>query len=226
MTTDAISPLYRLLTWLSPAYPVGAFSYSQGLETAVTQGLVNDETSTEEWIEDSLTGGTQWSDAVIFASAMKAPAIETVAAVNEFALAFPVAAELRAETLAMGRAFAQTTMLAWPCDRLEAALKELRDDITYPVAVACAAAGHGIDKAQATEAWIHAGASNLVSAAVRLVPLGQTAGQRILARLEPTIVAQATAAGAKPLEDLATSTLLADICAMNHETQKTRLFRS
>lgn len=226
MTTDAISPLYRLLTWLSPAYPVGAFSYSQGLETAVTQGLVNDEASTEEWIEDSLTGGTQWSDAVIFANALKSPTIETVTAVNEFALAFPAAAELRAETLAMGRAFAQTTMLAWPCDWLEAALKELGDDITYPVAVACAAAGHGIAKDQATEAWIHAGASNLVSAAVRLVPLGQSAGQRILASLEPTIVDQAKAARLTPLEDLATSTLLADICAMNHETQKTRLFRS
>ena len=226
MNTDAISPLYRLLTWLSPAYPVGAFSYSQGLETAVTQGLVSDEASTQEWIEDSLTGGTQWSDAVIFASCLKAPAIETVAAVNEFALAFPAAAELRAETLAMGRAFAQTTMLAWPCDWLDAALKELGDEITYPVAVACAAAGHRIDQHQACEAWIHSGASNLVSAAVRLVPLGQSAGQRILARLETMIVQQAKSARATPLEELATSTLMADICAMNHETQKTRLFRS
>lgn len=226
MTIETGAPLYRLLTWLSPAYPVGAFSYSQGLETAVAQGRVHDETSTQDWIADSLTDGTLWSDAVIFANSLNAPNIDVIVEINEFALAFQSAAELKAETLAMGRAFAQTTMLAWPCDRLEQALELLGADLAYPVAVACAASGHSIETQSATQAWIHAGVSNLVSAAIRLVPLGQTSGQHLLVGLESTILDNAQKAQKTNLDTLTTCSFLADICAMNHETQTTRLFRS
>lgn len=234
MTREASSVLYRLLTWLSPTYPVGAFAYSQGLETAIARSLVTDRASTQDWLTDSLMAGSLWSDAVIFARAHDAARDgdgPILAELNAFALAFQPALELRQETLALGSAFLRTTREAWPC----AALELLADTVgahsknagpAYPLAVASAAAGHGIPAEPALEAWLHAGVSNLISAAIRLVPLGQSDGQRILAALEPAIAETATRAAATPLEALTTNNLMAEICAMTHETQQPRLFRS
>ena len=229
MTSESSAALYRLLTWLSPAYPIGAFAYSQGLEAAIARGLVTDRTSTEDWLADSLTGGSLWSDAVIFARAYEAAQTSddtTLAEINAFALAFQPALELRQETQALGNAFLRTTREAWPCATLDRLAAEVGESPAYPLAVASAAAGHGIPAEAALEAWLHAGISNLISAAIRLVPLGQSDGQRILAALEPRIAETATRAAATPLEALTTNTLMAEICAMTHETQQPRLFRS
>ncbi len=229
MTSESSPALYRLLTWLSPAYPVGAFAYSQGLEAVIARNLVTDRTSTQDWLTDSLTAGSLWSDAVIFARAYEAaresdgPAL---AEINAFALAFQPALELRHETLALGNAFLRTTREAWPCATLDLLATEVGDGPAYPLTVACAATGHGIPSDPALEAWLHAGVSNLISAAIRLVPLGQTDGQRILAALEPAIAETATRATATPLEALTSNNLMAEICAMTHETQQPRLFRS
>ncbi len=232
MTTESSSALYRLLTWLSPAYPVGAFAYSQGLETAIARGLVTDCAATQDWIEDSLRSGSLWSDAVIFARAHEAarerdgPDNPTLAEINLFALAFQPARELREETLALGSAFLRTTQQAWPCDALRLVEEALGSETAYPLAVASAAAGHGIAAEPALEAWLHAGVSNLISAAIRLVPLGQSEGQSLLAGLEPVIAETAARAAETRLDDLTTNNLMAEICAMAHETQHTRLFRS
>lgn len=229
MTTDSSAALYRLLTWLSPAYPVGAFAYSQGLEAAIARGLVTDRASTQDWLIDSLTAGSLWSDAVIFARAYDAargsngPALTEI---NAFALAFQPALELRQETLALGNAFLRTTREAWPCATLDLLTDTVSENPAYPLAVASAAAGHGIPAEAALEAWLHAAVSNLISAAIRLVPLGQSDGQRILAALEPRIAETAARAAATPLEALTTNNLMAEICAMTHETQQPRLFRS
>ncbi len=224
--TETNSALYRLLTWLSPAYPIGAFSYSQGLETAVDLKLVVDATTTQQWLEDMLHHGSVWSDAVIFANSHKATDLSALKEINDFALALQPAAELKAESLALGRAFVQTTMLAWPCEKLEGAVDLMGEEFAYPCAVACAAAGHKIALPEAQQAWLHASISNLISAAVRLVPLGQSDGQRILANLERDILNAAVKARQTDLVDLATSGLSAEICAMRHETQRVRLFRS
>lgn len=234
MTGETSSALYRLLTWLSPAYPVGAFAYSQGLEAAIARGLVTGRASTEGWLTDSLTAGSLWSDAVIFAGAYEAAQDSggaTLAEINAFALAFQPALELRQETLALGSAFLRTTREAWPCATLDLLAAEGgagsdKEGPAYPLAVASAAAGHGIAAEVALEAWLHAGISNLISATIRLVPLGQSDGQRILAALEPEITETATRAAASPLAALATNNLMAEICAMTHETQQPRLFRS
>lgn len=229
MTRETSPALYRLLTWLSPAYPVGAFAYSQGLEAAIARGLVTDRASTEAWIADSLTAGSLWSDAVFFARAYEAaqgsdgPAL---AEINAFALTFQPALELRQETLALGNAFLRTTREAWPCAALDLLAAEVGENPAYPLAVASAAAGHGIAAETALEAWLHANVSNFISAAIRLVPLGQTDGQRILAALEPMIAETTTRAAATPLEALTTNNFMAEICAMTHETQQPRLFRS
>ncbi len=229
MGTEPGSALYRLLTWLSPAYPVGAFAYSQGIETAVACGHITDRSSALCWLEDSLDAGSLWSDAVIFArshDAARGHDGRALAAINDFARAFLATAELRAETLAQGGAFLSVTLQAWPCSAMDPLNGMERTQIAYPVAVACAAAGHGIALDAALEAWLHAGASNLVSALIRLVPLGHTDGQHILAGLEAAIMATARRARWLPLDDLFTNCLSAEICSMAHETQATRLFRS
>jgi urease accessory protein len=229
MTTSHDPALYRLLTWLSPSYPVGAFSYSQGLETAVALGLVSDAASLRDWLESSLSGGTLWSDAVVFARAHEAVRFTGICSLDEvveFAAAFQPSAELRMETMAQGAAFLKVTAQAWPSTTLEK-LQHMQDrEIAYPVAVGCAACSHGIGRGIALDAWVHAAVSNLVSAAIRLVPLGQTSGQRVLAAIEPAIADAVTLAQQTLLADLAPNNFVAEICSMKHETQTTRLFRS
>ncbi len=229
MTTSHDPALYRLLTWLSPSYPVGAFSYSQGLETAIAQEFVKDALSLQTWIESSLSGGALWSDAVVFARAHEAARMTgsgSLKEVVEFAAAFQPAAELRMETMAQGDAFLKVTMQAWPCETLEKLMRIGHREIAYPVAVGCAAAGHGIGQSASVDAWLHAAVSNLVSAAIRLVPLGQTKGQQVLAAVEPAIADTVGLAHETSLSDIATNNFVAEICSMQHEIQTTRLFRS
>ena len=222
MTQVADAALYRLMTWLSPSFPVGAFSYSQGLEAAIAARLVTSEDSMHAWLEDSLSGGPLWSDAVLFARAHEAATAHRHAALIDcanFAVSFQPTAELRMETLAQGEAF----MTAKRYTTLSQATG-LR--LAYPVAVAMAAASHDVDGRASLHAWLHAAVSSLVSAAMRLVPLGQTQGQRLLAGLEMAIIDTRNEALQTPLSGLTTRCLMADICSMNHETQHTRLFRS
>jgi len=229
MTSLPDAALYRLLTWLSPSFPVGAFSYSQGLEAAIEARLVACEASMAGWLEDSLDGGPLWSDAVIFARAHDAGMANRhvgLLEVASFATAFQPSAELRMESLAQGEAFMAAAAQAWPCTSLETLRQVAGARVPYPVAVAVAAAGHGINDRAALHAWLHAGVSNLVSAAIRLVPLGQNQGQRLLAGVEAAIVGARDAALRQPLSRLTTNCLMADICSMNHEIQHTRLFRS
>ncbi len=229
MTSLPDAALYRLLTWLSPSFPVGAFSYSQGLEAAIEAHLVVCERSMAGWLEDSLAGGPLWSDAVIFARAHDAGTANRHVALLDvagFAAAFQPTAELRMETLSQGTAFMSAAAKAWPCAQLETLRQAVGSGVAYPVAVAVTAAGHGIDKHAALHAWLHAAVSNLVSAAIRLVPLGQNQGQRLLAGVEAAIADARDAALLTPLSRLSTNCLMADICSMKHETQHTRLFRS
>ncbi len=221
--------LYRLLAWLSPSYPVGAFSYSHGLESAIEAGFVRDAASLILWLEDIVTAGAGASDATLFAHAHRAvEAADDAAlqAVAELAAAFQPTAELALESTGQGAAFALVTAASWPCPALTRLQALWPGPLAYPVAVATAAAGHGLPLSVSLHAYLHGFAANLVSAGVRLIPLGQTDGQRVIAALEPAIAATAEAALLTELDQLAGNTLLNDWCAMRHETQYTRLFRS
>lgn len=227
MTPDA-GGLYRLMVWLSPAYPVGAYSYSHGLEWAVEAGAVRDRDGLVGWLGTVLRHGGGWNDAVLLAHGHRAAADGDGPAWAELrALARSLAptAELALETRAQGEAFARASLAAWPADGL-AALLDRDPPPTYPLAVAAVAARHGVPLAATLPAYLQAFAANLVSAAVRLVPLGQTDGQRALAALEPAVAEVAAAASICPLDELGTAALMADRCSMRHETQYTRLFRS
>lgn len=231
MTTESPGgpALYRLMTWLSPAYPVGAFSYSHGLEHAVEAGLVRDAQSAVDWLEDVIRCGAGRNDGVFLTCAHRAVAQGDRAALHEaaeLAAAFAPSGELALETSAQGAAFVRTTRDAWACEALDWLVDGWPGPYAYPVAVGTAAAGHAIAVDQALPAYLHAFTANLVSAAVRLVPLGQTDGQRIVAALAPAILETAAGLSGASLDDVGTATVMVDLCSMRHETQYTRLFRS
>jgi urease accessory protein len=228
MSTEA--GLYRLLAWLSPAYPVGAYTYSHGLEWAVEQGLVRCRASLETWLATVLRHGGGWQDAVLLAHAHRAVSLGDHAAWEELrvlAQAWTPTAELALESRAQGEAFASTSLSCWP-DAEGQLIRLLADGpgLTYPLAVAAVAAVHGVPLGLVLPAYLQAIAANLVSAAVRAVPLGQTDGQKALAALEPVVGEVALKARDCPLDEVGTATLMVDLCSMRHETQYTRLFRS
>jgi urease accessory protein len=221
--------LYRLMTWLSPAYPVGAFSYSGGLEWAIEAGDIGDAATLARWLAVVLGDGGGYCDAVFLVHAHRAAAAmdeAALAAVAELAAALAPSRERFLETTAQGRAFFETTRAAWGCVALDRLALAWDGPLAYPVAVGVAGAGHDIAVEPVLAAFLQAIASNLVSAGLRLIPLGQTDGQRVLAGLEPLIAACAQRALACPLADVGGAAFRADIASMRHETQYTRLFRS
>jgi urease accessory protein len=221
--------LYRLMSWLSPSYPVGAFSYSSGLEFAVEAGDVKDADTLRAWLAVVIGAGSGFCDAVLFVHAHRAVLAGDDAAlkeVAELAAAFAPSKERHLETCAQGAAFVDITGAAWPTPALERLKAAWRGPVAYPVAVATAAAGHAIALAPALQAYLQAGAANLVSAGVRLIPLGQTDGQRVLAALEPVIADTLARALRTGLGEVGSAAFRADMASMRHETQYTRLFRS
>ena len=219
--------LYRLMTWLSPSYPVGAFSYSHGLEFVVEEGVVRDAATLETWLTDLLILGSGRNDAVLFRHAFDAADNPTaLREIAELAAAFVASAERQLETTAQGRAFAEATRDAWPSAALDRLLESWEGPLAYPLVVAVTAAGHGLPLKPSLYAYLHGFAANLVSAGVRLIPLGQRDGQRVTAALEKAISETVKVALTTPLEDLGGAAALADLAAMKHETQYTRLFRS
>ena len=221
--------LYRLMAWLSPAYPIGAFSYSSGIEWAVEAGEISDAMSLCRWLTVMIAEGGGFCDAVFFVHAHRAAGGDDDAvlrAVAELAVAFAPSKERHLETTAQGRAFLDTTRAAWPCAALDRLTAVWDGAIALPIAVGVACAGHRVPQAPALHAYLHSLAANLISAGVRLVPLGQTDGQRVLAALEPVIVATAERALVTQLDEVGSASFRADLAGMRHETQYTRLFRS
>lgn len=220
MSTD----FAKLLTWLSPAFPTGAYAYSHGLEWAVEAGDVRSEGDLLAWLGDVLRHGSGHTDAILLRHAHAARDGTALAAIAELAAAVQPGRERRAETLGQGDAFAIAAEV-WGAPLLTA-LRESGQPVAYPVAVGALAAAHGVAVDPAALAFLHGFAANLVSAAVRLVPLGQTAGLRVQSALEPTVREVAEATRGATLDDLGGACFRSDIAAMRHETQYTRLFRT
>jgi urease accessory protein len=216
------------MIWLSPAYPVGGFSYSHGLEWIVEARKMRNAAALGDWIEDILSHGAGRSDAIFLAETWRAVSAgdeRRLAEVAELAAALAPSAERRLETLAQGAAFLAATRAGWPSPTLDRVAVQAAD-VAYPVAVGACAAAHGLPLAPTVQAYLQAFAANLVSAGVRLIPLGQTDGLRVLARLEPLMAPLVTRALAARLYDVGGAAVMADIASMRHETQYTRLFRS
>lgn len=206
--------LLTLTQWLSPAFPVGAFAFSHGVETAVRDGLIADAAGLEAWLSDLLDHGTGHSDAVLLAAAYKSGNLKDVQAT---ALAFQSSSERLVEAKQLGSAFCRTVRDTWGLDI---------PDLVYPVAVGRASKLRAISLEAAVGLYAHAFCANLVSAAIRLVPLGQTEGQIVLAKLQDHCEALAAEAKDFTLDDLVSAAFLSDIQAMRHETQSPRIFQS
>lgn len=221
--------LIRLMSWLSPAFPVGAYTYSHGLESVVEDGLIRDRQSAAEWIVDLIALGAGRTDATLLSHAWRAVTNGDEALLSETAetaAALSATSELALETESQGRAFVKAVEAAWPTPALEMLARTHDGPVAYPVAVGVTAAGHEVPLTDAAVAYLHAYASNLISAVVRLVPLGQTDGLHLMRTVEPLLPRVAGTALVMPLEGITGATFLGDLKSMQHETQRTRLFRS
>ena len=217
--------LLRLLAWLSPAFPTGGYAWSHGVEWAVERGEIRDGETLRGWLQDVLRHGSGRNDAILLRHAHRAANdLEKLAEIAELALAAQPSRERRAETVGQGNAFLAAAASWHPT--LLRALADRVGDIPYPVAVGALAGAQGIMEDDAALGVLQASAVNLISAAVRLVPLGQSTGLAVLAALEPTILAVAHETTDKTLHDLGGACFRSDIAAMPHETQYTRLCRS
>lgn len=203
-----------LAAWFSPAYPVGSYSYSHGLEWAIAAGEVTDAASLEVWAAEVVEFGAGRSDAILLRLAHAASDPGPLA---DLARALAPSAERLLETSAQGAAFAKVTAAAWGLD-LPA--------LPYPVAAGRAAALQRLPVDLTATLFVQAFAAAVVSAGVRLVPVGQTDGQRITARLMPLAARVAAETAGVGEDDLGGSALRADLAAMRHETLETRLYRS
>lgn len=212
---DSGAGLLALVQWLSPAFPTGAYAYSHGLEFEIAAGRVASAADLSAWLAQVLTYGAGLQDAVLLSNALSSDADHD--ALSLLARALAPSAERLQETMEQGTAFARTTSALTRCDLVSRPM---------PVAVGQAAQRLGLPKEQVVALYLHAFAANLVSAAVRFVPLGQTEGQAVLAGLHLLIRSLADQAVNATLDDITTSTLRADLAAMGHETMTTRIFRT
>ncbi|MGV1820535.1 urease accessory protein UreF [Agrobacterium sp. CG160-95] len=217
-----VAALLRLMAWMSPAFPVGGFSYSGGLEKAVEDRRVSDAAGLYGWVEVLLRSGSLWNDAVFLADAWRngtdAVALSEAA---DLARALAGSAERYRETVLLGDAFVAAAG-AWP----HAVLELLPKEVPYPVAIGAVAAGHGVPLRETVAAFLHAGVSQIVSAGIRLGVAGQKDGVAILAESEASIGEMAARAVQSTPDDLGSATVIADTATMRHEMQGTRLFRS
>lgn len=219
--TRDMSALLRLLAWLSPAFPIGSFAYSGGLERAVHDGLVADAADLGSWLSSVMGHGAMWNDAVLMAEAHRsAGEAGRLAECAELAEALAGSRERHQETLLLGEAFLSAAR-AWPLTPV--AMAKI---LAYPVAVGAIAAAHGVACDEAIAAYLHAFVSQAISAAIRLSVCGQKDGVALLVALESAIVDVAARAVRSTLDDLGSAAIQADIVSLRHETQRVRLFRS
>jgi len=229
LTEREAAALYRLMTWLSPAFPVGGFSYSSGIEWAVEACDIQDTATLGDWLDAMLTEGSGFCDATFLVQAFRAAEASDearLAEIAELAAAFVPSRERQLETMSQGRAFVEIARAAWDAEGLDATIAACAGPLVYPVAVGVVASSHGIPLEPTLHAFLHALVSNWISAASRLIPLGQTDSQRVLAALEAAVAATASRALIATLDELGSATFRADLASLRHETQYTRLFRS
>ncbi|WP_195177130.1 urease accessory protein UreF [Mesorhizobium sp. INR15] len=214
--------LLRLMAWLSPAFPVGGFAYSHGLERAVQDGLIADSEDLAGWLETLVEMGSGWNDAVLFAESWRrARGNDDLDEITALAEALAGSRERHAETMLQGAAFLKAAS-AWP----NPALARLPAECAYCVAVGAVAGGNGIALPDALAGFLQAFFSNLVQAAIRLGVVGQTGATALLAGFEPLALSTAGRAARSTLDDLGGCAFVSDVMAMKHETQYSRLFRS
>jgi urease accessory protein len=224
--------LLRQQSWLSPAFPTGSYSYSHGIEWAVEAGEIHDRESLVDWLEADLRYGSGRNEAIFFSQAWQAAVDEDrkrLFEIAELAAAFRGTSELALESSQQAAACLATLRRVWPdavLEQLSASLSERRVPPAVSVLLGVRAARQGVSQALALPAFLQSYLANLLTAGVRLIPLGQTDGQLAIAELEESVLAASAQAGESTIDDLGSAAFMVDLASMSHETQYTRLFRS
>jgi urease accessory protein len=224
--------LLRLQSWLSPTFPMGAYSYSHGVEWAVEAEAIRDRQSLVDWLEADLCYGSGRNDAIFFSEAWRGAVRGDrvrLLEIAELAAAFRGTSELALESSQQGAACLSTLRQVWSdelLDWLSEKLREYEMRAAVSVVMGVRAAGGGIPISLALPAFLQSSTANLVTAGVRLIPLGQTDGQRAIADLERAVLRASANAEKATIDDLGSAALMVDMASAAHETQYTRLFRS
>ncbi|MEO0797569.1 MAG: urease accessory protein UreF [Pseudomonadota bacterium] len=214
-----------LLTWFSPSFPTGGFAFSQGLETAVSDGTVRDAIAFLSWLETLVVHGSLRNDAIVCARAYQSDAPDERCRLNDLALALQPSAERARETAQLGANFRQAVNTGWP--QTQAVFDAFGSDpVSYPVAAGVSARAIHLPIEPTLIAMTNATIANLIAAGIRLSVIGQYDGVRIQARLAVAISGMCQSALEASEEDLASATFAVDIASMRHETEPTRLFQS
>jgi urease accessory protein len=224
--------LLRLQSWLSPAFPNGAYSYSHGLEWAVEAGDVDDRRSLVDWLEADLCYGSGRNEGILFSEAWRYATQNDSAKlfeVAELAAAFRGTSEFALESSQQAAACLTTLRRVWPdrlLDWLSRILRERNVPPALAVVLGVASATQGFPARLSLPSFLLSYIANLVAAGVRLIPLGQTDGQIAIAALEKSVLTASGLIGKATIDDLGSAGFMVDLASMSHETQYTRLFRS
>ena len=231
--TDTIRQTQVLAALFSPAFPIGAFSYSHGIEAAIASGDVNDATTAHDWIETILLGGSGRNDAILMANAYNSVTLHAakegqlaggrnakIEAINELAFALSPGAERAQESRELGVNFTRMTEQVHQLDIGQSS------PLAYPLVAGLAARHLRCELRLSLSLFLQSFIGNLISVAVRAVPLGQSDGQIILTRLMPAVAMLADEAATTPLDDIGGYTILADHASILHETLETRIYRT
>jgi len=229
-----LSPLalLRQQSWLSPAFPTGAYSYSHGIEWAVEAGYIYDRESLFDWLDADLRYGSGRNEAIFFVKAWRSAMkddCETLVEVMELAAAYRGTSEFALESSQQATACLVMFRKVWPdrlIDNLSEALSERRIAPALAVVLGVRSAREGLPVGLALPAFLQSYTANLVSAGVRLIPLGQTDGQLAVAGLEEAVLGASLEAERATIQDLGSAAFMVDLASALHETQYTRLFRS
>ena len=214
MYTPTDSKLITVMQWLSPAFPIGGFAYSHGLEWAIDKGYVSNREELKKWISDLLEYGSLKNDAILIKLVLQGSDPKEI---NELAMALCPASERLSETQLQGGAFCKIMREVWSLEI---------DDLTLPIALALAAKNESIDQNLVVPAYLHSFCSNLISVAMRLIPIGQTDGQKTLRELSPLILDCVRAVAKSDKDDLGSACFFSDVSAMQHEYLQPRVFKT
>lgn len=217
--------LIRLMTWLSPAFPIGAFAYSGGLERAIADDRIRDRDGLFAWLDGLLAHGAMKTDAIFFSLSYRAGGETVLAEINDLALALAGSAERLGETVSLGTAFVDAAR-DWPHAVLDEVRARAGGRVAYPVAAGAIAGAHETGLEAGLAAYLHANLSQLVSVAIRCGVIGQKQGVGLLASFENHVASLASALVDCTEDDLGSAAFIAEISSLKHETQTTRLFRS
>jgi urease accessory protein len=224
--------LLRMQSWLSPAFPSGSYSYSHGLEWAVEAGHVHDRKSLVDWLEADLCHGSGRNEAIFFSEAWRCTTEDdcaTLSEIAELAAAYRGTSEFALESSQQAGAYLATLRHVWPdliLDWLSEIVQERGLQPALAVVFGVRSGREGVPVSLALPAFLQSYIANLVTAGVRLIPLGQTDGQLAIAELEEAVLAGSVQAWKSSINDLGSAAFMVDLASMSHETQYTRLFRS